>query len=256
MWVYVMDSPRRQEEAMNTRTQSPCMMCVQFIIGISWFVWGDVISALGFIMIYVEGCHQCIGDYHNLCGGMSSVQRTSWFVWRDIISALGNIMMYVKGCHQCIGDYHDLCEGMSSMHWGISWFVCVCVCGAGDMMNILGGGDIIIAVEHPQCTDEFPQCTEYLPMHWIPSNALMIFPNAPYTSRCTAQAPMNCTHVIQQGGDPPALFDKCHGLFYVPTGTWNWQVNVPSEGQLVVLWCLVRLTQKLKQWHHWWFYWK
>ena len=41
--------------------------------------------------------------------------------------------------------------------------------------------------------------------------------------------------------NPLALFDKCHGLFYVPTGTRDRRLNVPSEGQLMMVhWCSVR----------------
>ena len=41
------------------------------------------------------------------------------------------------------------------------------------------------------------------------------------------------------GDNPSALSDKCHGLFYVPTGTEDRQLNVPSQRQLVVYQCSV-----------------
>ena len=36
---------------------------------------------------------------------------------------------------------------------------------------------------------------------------------------------------MNTGVNPLALFDKCHGLLYVPTGTRGRRLNVPSEGR-------------------------
>ena len=50
------------------------------------------------------------------------------------------------------------------------------------------------------------------------------------------------------GDNPLALFDKCHGLyslFYLPAGTQDRWLIVPSEGQLVVHWCSVRRQSDL-----------
>ena len=41
------------------------------------------------------------------------------------------------------------------------------------------------------------------------------------------------------GDNPLALFDKCHGLFCMQTGTLDQRLNIPSKEQLVVHWCSV-----------------
>ena len=54
-----------------------------------------MLSALGV-------CHQCIGVYHDLCGGISLVH-------------CGDIMSALKGYHNLCGGYHQCIGGLSRM---------------------------------------------------------------------------------------------------------------------------------------------
>ena len=47
------------------------------------------------------------------------------------------------------------------------------------------------------------------------------------------------------GDNSLPLFDKCYGLFYVPTGTRDRHLNVPSEGQLMVSFMLSQAQELL-----------
>ena len=42
--------------------------------------------------------------------------------------------------------------------------------------------------------------------------------------------PKGRNETMNTGVNPLALFEKCHGLFYVPTKTRDRELNVPSEG--------------------------
>ena len=42
--------------------------------------------------------------------------------------------------------------------------------------------------------------------------------------------PKRQEEAMTPGDNPLAIFDKCHVLFYVPTGTQDPELSVPSEG--------------------------
>ena len=75
----------------RTTTNSPCIMCVQYIGGIPWVHWGDTMSTLGGYNEYIGGC---------------SVHR------RDI-------MTHVGGYNEYIGRYHEYIMGISWVHRGM-----------------------------------------------------------------------------------------------------------------------------------------
>ena len=65
---------------------------------------------------------------------------------------------------------------------------------------------------------------------------------------------------ITPGDNPLALFDKCHGLFYVPTGTQDRRLNVSSEGnqawewfshRIITLCPMAKVVALWLWWCHW-----
>ena len=74
---------------------SPCIMCVQYIGGIPWVHWGDIMST--------SGCVQYIGRYHEYIRGISWVHRgiswcirgIPWIHWGGDIMSTSRDVQYI-----------------------------------------------------------------------------------------------------------------------------------------------------------------
>ena len=171
-------------------------MCVQYIGGIPWVHWGDIMSTLGGV--------QYIGGYHDACGGY----------------------------HEYIGGYHEYIGGCSvhrgdiMIHVGeqVGKILSISIENP-DVLNILRCTEIPdVLMISPRCTHgippmyswyppdvlmvslhmhhDIPWCTEHPPVYswyppmypWYPPNVFMVSP------RCTEHPPTYWTHIIQGEG--------------------------------------------------------
>ena len=165
-------------------------MCVQYIGGIPWVHWEDIMSTSGGVQ-YIsgiswvhremfstsEGYHVYIGGYHKYIGG---------------------IMIHVGGYHEYIGGYHEYIGGISWVHWGmfstlgfsieIEMFLptCspTCIMISPDVLNI------------PRRTHDITRCTHGIPpMYWTSPDVLMISPTCIRDIPWCTEHPW-CTHDI------------------------------------------------------------
>ena len=105
----------------------------------------------------------------------------------------------------------------------------------------VGSSTVFTDIDVVHCIVLFQQ------LPYIISNGCCAWPHGQCVCVCmyVVDSPKRQGEAMNTGDNPLALFDKCHGLFYMSTGTRDRRLNVPSEGQLMVHWCSVR------QWNEW-----
>ena len=185
---------------------------VQYIGGISWYMWGDTMSTLGDV--------QYIGRYHEYIGGCSVHWQIPWVHWGDIMSTSGGYHEYIRGCSVHWGMFSTL--GFSIEIERILWS-CSHTCIMISLRRYWTSPNVRMI--SPQCTHGIP------PMYWTSSDVLMVSPtfimispnvlNTPDVLKISPQ----CTHDIPRCTEHPPMYWKSNDVLNTHYTGWLKKIN-------------------------------